>query len=126
MPHLTLEYSANVDRTSNLTELFSRLHTVLMETGGIELENCKSRSYKVDDFLVGSGRKSGGFVHLDIRFLEGRSFEIKRKIGQQSLDVLLEWFHDMAEKLDLQVTVEIKDITRSFYFKHPEGTFTPQ
>ena len=125
MPHLTLEYSANVDCPSNLADLFKRLHGVLVEKGGIKLENCKSRGRVAEDFFVASGRESDGFVHLDIRFLEGRPPEVKRVVGQESCDLLIEWFHDSVEKLDLQITVEVRDIRRTFYFKHPEGTLTP-
>lgn len=126
MPHLKLEYTTNVKLTSNLTDLFERLHKVLVETAGINPDNCKSRSYMVEDFLIGSGSESDGFVHLDIRFLEGRSPEVKQNIGQEALAVLLEWFHEALDKLELQITVEVRDIQRSFYFKYPEGSFTPQ
>ena len=126
MPHLTLEYSANVKCPSNLVDLFARLHKVLVETGGINLENCKSRAYKAENFFVATGREPDGFVHLDIRFLEGRSPQVKRNIGQEAHDILMEWFHDSVEKMELQITVEVRDIMRSFYFKYPEGTFTPQ
>ena len=65
-------------------------------------------------------------MHLDMRFLEGRSTEVKQAIGQQSLDLLLAWFRRSADRLDLQITVEIQDIRRSSYFKYPAGTLTPQ
>lgn len=125
MPHLTLEYSANVVVDSDFTDLFRRLHAVLAQTGGIRLENCKSRAYVAREFFIGSGAQGSGFVHLDIRFLEGRSDEIRRAIGQETIDALRAWFRTSAEKLDLQITVEVRDIERSFYFKYPEGTLTP-
>ena len=126
MPHLVLEYSANVDCPPDLPVLFGQLHDVLEESGGIRRENCKSRARVADPFLVGSGGESGAFVHLDIRFLEGRSAEVKQAIGQLSLDLLLAWFRRSADRLDLQITVEIQDIRRSSYFKYPAGTLTPQ
>lgn len=121
-----LEYSANIKCPSNLADLFYQLHKVLAETGGIKLENCKSRAYRAENFMVATGRESDGFVHLEIRFLEGRSPQVKRNIGQEVHDILMEWFHDSVEKMQLQITVEVRDIRRSFYFKYPEGTFTPQ
>ena len=38
MPHLVLEYSANIDCPPDLPVLFGRLHEVLAETGGIRLQ----------------------------------------------------------------------------------------
>lgn len=126
MPHLVLEYSANVDCPPDLPVLFRQLHEVLAETGGIRRDNCKSRARPADPFLVGSGSESDAFVHLDIRFLEGRPAEVKQALGQQALDLLLGWFQNSSDRLQLQITVEIQDIRRSSYFKYPAGTLTPQ
>lgn len=125
MPHLTLEYSANASVRPDLTALFRKLHGVLVNTGGIKLENCKSRAYASRDFLVGSGDEASGFVHLDVRFLEGRSTEVKQAIGQEMRDLLIEWYLSETDTPALQITVEIRDIGRSLYFKFPEGTLTP-
>ena len=99
---------------------------MLAESGGIRRDNCKSRARIAEPFLVGSGNPAQGFVHLDIRFLEGRSAQTKQVIGQEALAVLRTWFTSSAAKLALQITVELGDIARSSYFKEPDGTFTRQ
>jgi 5-carboxymethyl-2-hydroxymuconate isomerase len=121
MPHLTLEYTNNLCPTAGFNELFAQLHRVLAEVGGIPLANCKSRAIRLDDYFVGGGGARQAFVHLTIRFLAGRSTELKRQLGRQSLSVLRQHFPPSAE-LDLQLTVEIQEIERSTYCKFPEGT----
>lgn len=125
MPHLTLEYSSNVIVESDFAGLFGELHDLLADTGGINIGNCKSRAYIARDFFIGSGDEKSGFIHLEIRFLEGRPSEIKQMIGNKARDILIERFRSSVAKLDIQITVEVSDIERSFYFKYPEGTFTP-
>ena len=131
MPHLTLEASDNVPVDGKLRALFGRLHAILSAVGGIKLETCKSRAYIVSAFLVadgspGEGGRERAFVHLDIRFMDGRSPDVKQSIARQARDALLDFFQGAAEALDLQVTVEVRDIDRQFYAKYPEGTLTPQ
>lgn len=131
MPHLRLEYSANCPPRSDLTQLFSALHDVLVDVGGILRENCKSRAYEAQPFLVADGSpgqdgKPRGFVHLDVRFMDGRSHALKQAVGAALRDVLLQYYNEALEKLELQVTVEIRDIDHELYFKYPEGTLTPQ
>lgn len=121
MPHLTLEYTDNVVPSLNFGQVFARLHRVLAEVGGIPLGNCKSRAIRLDDYFVGEGGAGQAFVHLTIRFLAGRSTELKQRIGSQSLAVLQQHFPPLAER-DLQLTVEIQEIERATYFKFPEGT----
>ena len=124
MPHLTLEYSANVPEPDDMREIMLEMHRVLNETGGIRLENCKSRARCLDSFVVGDGSPDNAFLHLDVRFMEGRSEAAKQAIANELLQVLKDKF--LVGNLDLQITVEIRDILANSYFKHPEGTLTPQ
>ena len=126
MPHLTLEYSDNVQAEQEWPELFLALHCILADVGGIRLENCKSRAYAAHNYLIGAGDNNAGFVHLDIRFVEGRSPEAIDSMGQELLKHLLSWFDVSQKSLDLQITVEIQDIQLARYFKYPAGTLTPQ
>ncbi len=122
MPHLTIEYTKNLKPTHPFDGLFGRLHAVLAELGGIKPANCKSRAVKLDQFYVAEGAADAGFVHADIRFLEGRSLVVKQDIGRAILAVLRESFPAPPNVRDLQITVEVRDIQRSMYFKYPEGS----
>jgi 5-carboxymethyl-2-hydroxymuconate isomerase len=124
MPHLTLEYTSNLSQTIDVGELFPKLHQILADVGGISIHNCKSRAVRLDTYYIGKGGTQNAFIHLDIRFLEGRSLELKQRIGQQSLSWLKEFFAPSLAELELQVTVEIVDIQSQTYFKIPEGSLT--
>ena len=125
MPHLTLEYTNTVRLDAEFPVVLGKLHDALATIGGINIENCKSRVYVAENFFIGEGGDRNGFVRLDIRFLEGRPPEIKRRIGQEAKVILSAWCLPLNAALDLQLTVEVRDIDRAFYFKHPEGTFSP-
>lgn len=122
MPHLTLEYTANIEQELYFDDLFARLHQVLADVGGIPISNCKSRAVRLDDYYIASGGSRNAFVHLTIRFLEGRATELKQEISRSSLRVLDEYFASSSAELDLQTTVEMQDIERATYLKIPEGT----
>ena len=124
MPHLTLEYTGNVPEPEDMGKMMLQMHRVLNETGGIRLENCKSRTRRLDSYAVGDGNPDNAFLHLDVRFMAGRSEATKQAIGNALLQILREGF--LNADLDLQITVEIQDILANSYFKHPEGTLTPQ
>jgi 5-carboxymethyl-2-hydroxymuconate isomerase len=125
LPHLTLEYSSNVRIDRDLTTLFADLHDILEQTGGVRRDNCKSRARSVETFLIGSGSPRDAFVHLDIRLLNGRAVDVRQRICQQAKNAITAWFESSLESLDLQVTVEVREIDRRCYAKHPDGTLTP-
>ena len=124
MPHLTLEYTSNVRQHVNLGELFSALHGVLAQVGGVSIENCKSRAVKHHDFYIGSGGSNKAFVHLGMTMLEGRPLALKQKVGENILRLLKDTYAASMVEHDLQITVEIRDIQRTTYFKVPEGTLS--
>ena len=119
MPHLTLERTGNLDDTVSFDNLFGRIHAVLAEAG-IKKGNCKSRAIVQDHFYIGDGGAKAAFVHLDVRFLEGRSTEAKQEMGRRLLAILKECYADASQRHDLQITVEVRDIERAVYFKIPE------
>jgi len=124
MPHLTLEYSKNLRSVAPSTPLFAALHGVLESVAGISMDNCKSRWREVSDFHVGAGGEDKAFVHLSMRYLEGRPPATQHAVGEAVLRVLKEHFRDAPDDLDLQITVEIEDIRHDTYFKDPPGTLS--
>lgn len=124
MPHLRLEHSANLAPEVASDALLRELHGALERVAGIRIRNCKSRVLSLPRFLVGRGEEESAFVHLEVRFLEGRSAEVRRAVGAELLRILTAAYDGVES--DLQVTVEVIEIERPTYFKHPVGTLTPQ
>lgn len=125
MPHLTLETTPNLSPLPSVNSLFRELHRLLEDGAGISIDNCKSRHRVTGDFLVGDGESEAAFAHLDIRFLEGRSSEVIHRIGSGALGILRDFLEPIPEGLELQITVEVQEIRRASYFKHPPGTLSP-
>lgn len=125
MPHVTLEYSANLPQLSDFRVLFDEIHRVLNSTGGIKLENCKSRARIAEHFHIGDGNPENGFIHLNIEFVAGRTTEVKQAIGRECL-ALLQHHYQAQLNNALQITVNIVDISLDAYFKYPAGTLNYQ
>jgi len=126
MPNIVLEYTSNVTEAIDFAMLFASIHQILHETGGIKLDNCKSRAIAIEQYHIGDGHPSNAFVQLSIAFLAGRRNDVKQQLGDACLAQLKRFYAKSRSRLDLQITVEITDIQRENYFKYPEGTFTEQ
>lgn len=115
MPHCILEYSANVVDEPDWSATLADLHRVLMASGLFVLDDIKSRAVRRDDFLVGDGRSDRAFVALEIQILSGRTDEVKGKICDAALQLLVRAFPRTVERLTTSVTVQISDIHRPSY-----------
>lgn len=108
MPHLTLEYSDNLD--FDVQALLARLHTELVATGAINLKGLKSRAIRHTEYRIADGNPDYAFVHINLLIREGRPIEIQKDAAQRVMVVLKETFGDRFEKGYLSVSVDIKEM----------------
>jgi 5-carboxymethyl-2-hydroxymuconate isomerase len=116
MPHLRLEYTANVPQKVDFKALLSELQQTMSEVGNIPIANFKSRAYRLDDYCMADGASEKSFVHLDVQFLEGRPIELKQRIGEALMGVLKARYAP-ALAHGLELSVELRDIQRAAYIK---------
>jgi 5-carboxymethyl-2-hydroxymuconate isomerase len=122
MPHIILEYTSNVDRPMNgHSDLFAELHRVLVDILGVDAANCKSRAIRLGTYRVGEGEADAGFVHLEIKVMEGRPVERRREVGERCLAVLYHYFSRARQRLKLQITVHVEEMLRETYLKTSSG-----
>ena len=113
MPHIKLEYTENVQWKNPIQDIFSKLQTVLILHARVKSENCKSRATELKDFHCAGKSHSGGFIHLDISLLSGRTEEVKTNIGKECSRIIQSFIENIAE---IQVSVELRDMDRNGYF----------
>lgn len=88
MPHLHMEYTANLPQLDTDKALL-RLNHALVASGQFSDEfDIKSRAVKVESFRVGTGLGERAFVHVKLALLSGRSPEIKKQLSESLLAVL--------------------------------------
>ena len=123
MPHVTLEHTAGCGAEVDFAGLLPRLNRVVADTLGTAIDNCKARVLRLERYQVGERRPGTEFVHVDLLVLEGRSDRRRRATADAVLSLLCETF--AADGDTLQITVNVRDIERAVYAKHPPGTLTP-
>lgn len=116
MPHLHMEYTANLPEL-NADAALMRLNNALVASGQFAAElDIKSRAVKHEIFRVGTSLGERGFVHVKLALLSGRSPEIKKQLSASLLAVIKELGPWPAE-VSVQLCVEILDIDRESYAK---------
>ena len=117
MPHLHLEYSANV-QPFEVKETLTALNTALIATGQVKQPyDVKSRARCVDEFVVGEGNNNGAFIYLHVALMSGRSESVKREIAEGLMLVLQRYAPMQAPEIALQLAVEVRDMDSSNYQK---------
>ena len=108
MPHLTLEYTDNLD--FEIQPLLARLHAELVATGAINLKGIKSRAVRRSEYRIADGNPDYAFVQVSLLIKEGRSPEVQQDIAQRVMAVLKETFGHRFEDGYLSLSVDIKEM----------------
>jgi 5-carboxymethyl-2-hydroxymuconate isomerase len=108
MPHLTLEYTDNIE--VDVQPLLARLHEEVVVTGAINLKGIKSRAIKHTQYRIADGDPDYAFVHVGLLIREGRPIEVQKEATQRVMKVLKETFGQLFEKRKLSLTVDLKEM----------------
>jgi len=116
MPHLVLEYSANIIEKHAMDRLFRVCHETLAKELPTEINSCKSRALECSSYYVGSGEPGNAFIHAALKVLPGRTPEQLRHVGSKVMETLKSHFSESLQTLSLQITLEVVELP-STYFK---------
>lgn len=125
MPHLTIEYTANLDAHSDVSALCKVLsHTLvtLKDPAGalvFPLYGTRVLAYPAARYAVGDGEQSRTFLYLNLRITPGRSADLIKTIGDTVLSAAREHLAPAMDKLPLRLTLHIDETPPAY-----EGKFT--
>ena len=88
MPHLIVEYSANLERDLDIARLVAAIHAAALETGVFPVGGIRTRAERRDIFQVADGHADNGFIHVQARIGAGRTPEVRQKAAEHIFAVL--------------------------------------
>lgn len=113
MPHIILEYSADVGDHVEIPELLHAMHNALADAG-IDKVRIKTRGVALPYAVVGEAQHNGHMMHATLLLLEGRDVATKKSYGDPVFAAMKE---AAASSLPAcAVTLEIRDMSKDTYY----------
>lgn len=110
MPHLTVEYSANVASHHDIQKLVTVVHKTAIDHGLPPLAGMRTRAVARDYYLVANGDPDYAFVALHARIGPGRSDEDKTSFITQILDAAQAQIATERGPLAISWSIELNEI----------------
>ena len=110
MPHVIVEYSANIEADIAPQRLVEEIHSAAITSGIAEPVAVRTRLMRRDDYPVGDGSPENAFVHIDIRARKGRTLEQRKAMVQTIYDQANKTLDHVFKARPLALTVEIHEI----------------
>lgn len=109
MPHLIVEYSANIEDQIGLDVLLEKLHAAALATGVFPIGGLRVRAHRTDHYVIADKAKDNGFVHVIALIGSGRTLEVRQRAGDQLFATITEHLAPLFDKSPLGITLYIEE-----------------
>jgi 5-carboxymethyl-2-hydroxymuconate isomerase len=118
MPHLIVEYSANLERDIDISRLVAALHAAALETGVFPIGGIRTRAARREVYAIADSHADNGFIHVQARIGTGRSPEVRQKAAEHIFAALKTATAGVCAERPLGLTFEIVEIDPVGSLKH--------
>lgn len=117
MPHLIIEYSANLEDRLGVGTLLDTLHAAALETGIFPLGGLRVRAHRADLYRIADCDPANGFVHVTAIIGHGRPLDVRRQAGERLFAALTEYLDPLFAETPLAISFNIQEFDPVLNFK---------
>ena len=110
MPHLNIEYSANLEDSLDIQALVERIHETALETGIFPLGGVRTRAEARKYYRIANGDSRAAYIHMMVRIGSGRDVETRRAAGERIFAALCDFADELYRSRPLALSFELAEI----------------
>ncbi|PDS78902.1 5-carboxymethyl-2-hydroxymuconate Delta-isomerase [Rhizobium sp. L43] len=117
MPHFTMDYSANLDRSVDFDALCRVVHAEILKTGLFEVGAVRVRAIRCEAYAIADLLAENAFIDMSFRIGEGRSEDDKRRTGEAIFQAVTKHLNTLFQTPHFALTLEIREIDPALSWK---------
>jgi 5-carboxymethyl-2-hydroxymuconate isomerase len=110
MPHLTLEYSANLENRIDIRALCETLLSATLSTRLFEEGAIRVRALRADHYAVADEHPENAFIDLNLRIGAGRNDQEKKRVGETVFAAARDVLSHLFDSPYFALSMEIREI----------------
>jgi len=110
MPHLNIEYSANLGEALDIQALVDRIHETALETGIFPLGGVRTRAEARTHYRIANGNPDAGYIHMIVRIGSGRDTDTRKAAGEKIFGALCDFTDEVYRSRPLALSFELHEI----------------
>ncbi|MEM6461434.1 MAG: 5-carboxymethyl-2-hydroxymuconate isomerase [Pseudomonadota bacterium] len=110
MPHLSIEYSANLEGELDMTQFCDHLRKAGIDTGLFPLAGIRVRAVRCEHFAIADGNPKHAFIDIAVRLRGGRPLDARKAATAQIFAAAEEYLADITAKRPIALSLEMRDI----------------
>jgi 5-carboxymethyl-2-hydroxymuconate isomerase len=117
MPHLTVEYSANLEEKADLDGLCRAIHKAILESGLFEIGAVRVRAFPARHVAIADLKPENGFADISFRIGKGRSADDKKRAGEAIFAAASDVLAPLLATPHFALSLEIREIDAELSWK---------
>jgi 5-carboxymethyl-2-hydroxymuconate isomerase len=109
MPHITIDYTANLEAEVAETGLVDTLHQAAIGTGIFPLWGIRTLAQPHADYRVAGGEAGNGFIKVVVRIAPGRDLATRKHVTQTLFDAAVRQLAPVYAKRPLGFQLELTE-----------------
>ena len=118
MPHIVVEYSANLEEDVDVAALLRVVHDALLATEAFPPEAIRTRAARRDMYRVADGNPRNAFLAIVGRIAPGRLPELRHSLGKTVFEAVRAHLSEVSARRPLSITFELHEIEQTAAFRH--------
>jgi 5-carboxymethyl-2-hydroxymuconate isomerase len=110
VPHIIVEYSANLEEALPIAALVADVHRAVLATGTFKIGAVRTRAARRDIFVIADGDPQNAFINVLARIGRGRELEKRQNLAAAIMAVLEAQTATLAQSRGLARSVYVEEI----------------
>ena len=110
MPHLTLDYSENMETRTDIAALCDCIRCAAIETGVFPQAGVRVRAFKATHVSIADGNPENGFIDISVRLREGRDLETREAAVTHIFEAAKTFLEHVIEQHPVALSIEMRNI----------------
>ena len=117
MPHIVIEYSANLESRIALRELVQKAHEAALASGVFEVGGLRTRCARRDNYRIADGHPDNSFVAVNVRIGHGRDEATRHRAGKMIFEAVCAHLAPVYATTPMGITLDVAEIDPAAAFK---------
>ncbi len=113
MPHLIIDYSANLEEVADIAGLCAVLRERAAGLEAFPMAGVRVRAIRADHVSIADGNPIHGYVDISVRMREGRSEQVKEQVATELFEAAKVCLAETMAKRPVTVSLEVREINAS-------------
>ncbi|KIC18629.1 MULTISPECIES: 5-carboxymethyl-2-hydroxymuconate Delta-isomerase [unclassified Leisingera] len=110
MPHITLDYSANMEARTDIAALCCHLRQAAAATGVFPLAGIRVRAFAANHTSIADGDDRHGYLDISIRLRAGRDLDTRKRAAQAVFEAAQSFLEPAMRQHSIALSLEMRNI----------------